>query len=216
MSNVPLVAVLTGDLIASQRAGPEVVERAMQCLKSSANDLSKILRVDTRFTRFRGDGWQIMLGNAGHALRACLIILADLRASGIGIETRIAAGIGKMDNPGTTDLSDAAGEAFLASGRGLDLLTRQRRLTIAGGQFQDHLWQAAIFDLVDWISNNWTRPQANAAALALRPDWRTHQDLAKRIGISRQAMQSRLASGGFAALDLPILAFENWNGGVPA
>ena len=214
MTDTPFMAVLTGDLVASQKSGTEKAERAMQQIMASASDLAGITQHDTRFTRFRGDGWQILLTNAGHALRACLIILADLRASGLGIDTRIAVGIGAIDHSGTTDLSDAAGAAFLASGRGLDVLTKQRRLTISGGQSEYHLLQAGIFDLVDWQSRQWSPLQAQAVALALRPNWRTHQDLASRLGITRQAMQSRLASAGFAALELPILAFEHWNGGA--
>jgi hypothetical protein len=208
------MAVLTGDLVDSQKAGIDTVERAMQQIMASAHDLTDFTRTDTRFTRFRGDGWQVLLTNPGYLLRACLIILADLRASGLGIDTRISIGIGPINNHGTTDLSDAAGEAFLASGRGLNVLTKQRRLSISGGQNDLHLWQAGLIDLVDLQSSHWTVHQARSVALALRPDWRTHQDLADRLGITRQAVQSRLSGAGFAALDTPILAFETWNGGA--
>lgn len=202
------MAVLTGDLVASQKAAADVVKGAMFQIKASANDLSAITDHDTRFTRFRGDGWQIILNRPGWILRSCLILLADLKAAGIGIETRISVGIGCADHLGTTNLADASGTAFFVSGNHLDVMPKNRRLFIAGGRASDHTWHAAIFDLVEHLTGNWTMAQAEAVALALRSGHKTHQDMAEHLGITRQAMQSRLANAGFAALANPLAAFE--------
>ncbi len=203
-----MAAVLTGDLVRSQKARPTQVEDAMQRLSKTARDLTDIADADTRFTRFRGDGWQIVIANAGLVLRACLILLADLRASGIGIETRISAGLGPVERLGTANLSDATGRAFFVSGSHLDVMPKHRRLFIAGGRTPDQTWQTAIFDLVEWQSRSWTQAQAQAVAMALKSDWQTHQDLADRLKITRQAMQSRLAGAGFQALHNALAAFE--------
>lgn len=205
------IAVLTGDLVASQVAGATKVEAAMQRLETTARDLSNLVDHDTRFTRFRGDGWQIGLLRPGWLLRSCLILLADLRAAGIGIETRISVGIGQSESLGTTNLSDASGSAFFVSGNHLDVMPKNRRLFIAGGRAPDQVWQAAIFDLVEWLSSNWTQAQAEAIAMALRPDVGTHQVMADQLGITRQAIQARLASAGFAALTNALAAFEGTN-----
>jgi hypothetical protein len=209
MVDTSIYAVLTGDLVASQQAGADIVERAMSQIKASAQDLSAITDNDTRFTRFRGDGWQIILAHPGLILRACLILFADLKAAGIGMETRISAGIGPADHLGTTNLADATGPAFFISGNHLDVMPKNRRLFIAGGRQADQTWQTAIFDLVEWQSRTWTQAQAQAVAMALRQDWKTHQDIAARLGITRQAVQSRLEGAGFQRLDNALYAFED-------
>ncbi len=183
----------------------------MTCLQISAQDIAGLADTDTRFTRHRGDGWQLVVADARHVLRASLILLADLRASGIGIETRISAGVGPFENLGTDNLSDATGRAFFVSGDHLDQMPRQRRLVIAGGRTRDRDWQAAIFDLVDWQSSQWTAAQAQAVGMALRRNFRNHQEMAETLGITRQALQQRLASAGFSALATPLAAFEHFD-----
>jgi hypothetical protein len=204
MTKQATIAVLTGDLIASQAAGAAKVEAAMDHLAATAADLG----ADTRFTRFRGDGWQIVLTDPLKVLRAVLLLLADLRASGIGLDTRISAGIGGYETLGTANLADAAGRAFLLSGVKLDNMDKHGRISINGAEERDQHWQRAIFDLVDWHTSQWTAAQAEAAALALRHYTENQGQLAQRLGITRQAMQSRLAGAGMHALDRAIQAFE--------
>jgi hypothetical protein len=207
------IAVLTGDLVKSREAGSEAMENAIRILSATAHDLSEMTDADTRFTRFRGDGWQLVLRSAGWALRACLLIMADLRASGIGVDTRISAGLGRYDSLGTTNLSDATGPAFFVSGHHLDLAPKRRRLLVAGGREQDQPWQTAIFDLIEHQVSGWTPPQAKAVAMALRDGQMTQADIADDLGITRQAVQIRLAGAGYAALENALRAFEqpNWN-----
>ncbi len=205
----PIIAVLTGDLVKSRQAKPEATDRAMRALSQTAADLTDLCDADTRFTRFRGDGWQLVLGRAGWALRACLLIIADLRASGAGIETRISAGLGRHDSLGTTNLSDATGHAFFASGSHLDIAPKRRRLLISGGRTRDQHWQAAIFDLIEHQVSGWTQPQAEAVAMALRKNQMTQQEIAGALDITRQAVQLRLAGAGYSALENALAAFEH-------
>jgi hypothetical protein len=204
MSNLPLIAVLTGDLIGSRVAGADKVEAAMDQLSKTA----AFFGPETRFTRFRGDGWQFILLNPSKTMRAILMALADLRANAIGIDTRISAGIGHYESLGTDNLSDASGSAFVVSGVGLDSLPKSRRLLVFSGQetYQDYI--SAITELVDWITHGWTQAQAEAVALALRFTRENHQQMATRIGITRQAMQARLSSAAMIPLDRAIQAFE--------
>ncbi len=211
-----VVAVLTGDLVASQKHDTAEIEAAMGRISATARTLSKMVNADTRFTRFRGDGWQIVLGRAGLALRAALMIIADLKAENHQIETRISVGVGRWDNLGTGNLSDASGQAFFVSGSHLDDMPKHRRLAIAGGRDKavhgvaDRDWQAAIFDMAEWIANRLTQPQAEAMAMALRDDWQTQDELAQRLGITRQAMQARLTGAGFQAMENAIHVLQKY------
>lgn len=210
------IAVLTGDIVRSTRIEARQLDAAMRIISASAADLSVITSADSRFTRFRGDGWQFILHTANLALRATLLVLADLRAANLGVETRISVGIGRHSNLGTKDLSDASGSAFVVSGRSLDEMPGHRKLSVAGGGTEtsrgvaDRDWQLAIFDLAEWISSHWTQPQAKAMAMALRLDWRTHDDLAQRLGITRQAIHARLTGAGFRAMTSAIVTFEKY------
>ena len=60
----PVVAVLTGDIVQSRRHDGAAVDAAMECIGASAVLLSDMADGDCRFTRFRGDGWQIVLRTA--------------------------------------------------------------------------------------------------------------------------------------------------------
>lgn len=207
-----IVAVLTGDVVASRKAGTDATDQAFRILAKTASELSEIADADTRFTRFRGDGWQLILGRAGWVLRACLMITADLRASGLGIETRISAGLGRYDTFGTANLSDATGPAFVISGHHLDLAPKRRRLLVAGGRTSDQLWQSAVFDLIEHQTAGWTASQAETVAIKLRTGHLTHAEIADRLAISRQAVQIRLAGAGYSALESALAAFEHLEG----
>lgn len=202
-------AVLTGDLVGSTAAGMEAVEKAMACLAQAAGMIAYGEGKETRFTRFRGDGWQIYLDFPGLALRSCLFLRASLKASGSPMDTRISVGIGSVASVGTKDLSDAHGDAFLISGHGLDEMPRSRRLAI----FQDHgtaPFFDAVFDLADFQTEKWSQAQAEAVAIALCADANgTVEDMASTLGISRQAMQARLKGAGFHALQQAMWAFQS-------
>ncbi len=204
-----LSAVLTGDLVASRKAAPATNDRAMQVLETAAQEFGSASDTDLRFTRFRGDGWQVLVRDPQLVLDAVLYFHASLRAAKPDIDTRISAGIGTMGFPGTRDLSDAAGTAFFASGDNLDN-TKKRRFIIGGQGIG--IWQNATFLLVEQIAMGWTTAQAQAVALMLIGDF-TQEDIATRIGVTRQAIQLRLASAGFSALHEARHAFRTYDFG---
>jgi hypothetical protein len=212
----PIVAVLTGDIVGSENLPPDKLNAVMAQIRKSATDLAGMADADTLFTRFQGDGWQIILRTAKLALRASLIIMADLRAAGLSVETRISVGVGEIESLGTTNLADASGGAFFVSGRHLADMPGHRRLAIAGGRqhaphgVADKDWQAAIFDMAEWIAGRWSQPQAEAMAMALRFDWQTQDDLARRLGITRQAMHARLSGAGFQAMTKALYAIQKY------
>lgn len=201
----PLFAVLTGDLVASRKASLATIERAMEVLQSATDSLAKSENFNPRFTRFRGDGWQILLTNPNMVLDAVLYLHASLRASKLEIDSRISAGIGSVDSVGTQDLSDATGAAFFVSGDHLDH-AKKRRFLIAGRGIGG--WQNAVFQLAEEIAFGWSPAQAEAITLMFLGDM-TQKDVAGRLGVTRQAIQLRLASAGFSAFDEALYSFRN-------
>lgn len=196
-------AILTGDLIGST-ARPEGVAPAMALLGDAATEAGRWTGTAPKFTRFRGDGWQFRVP-AGQALRAALLVAARLRGAG-ALGTRIAIGIGPLHTDGTRDLSDAAGEAFTASGRALDHMARGQVWALAGAA---PAWAVALVALAEWHSSRWTREQAEAMGVMLAEPELTHLAAAARLGITRQAWQARLSGAGFAAWQPALRAFES-------
>lgn len=185
------IAVLTGDLIGSTRAG-----RAS--LQQSLDRISLLYGPAYGFSRSRGDGWQIVLDQPGHGLWAMVRITVDLRAHGL-LETRIALGIDTVDHVDLADLSSANGAAFVASGRALSGLAKHSRLGL-GGAGVDRL-HTRLGAMIDERLQKMSVEQAQAAALAMETfPLRTQLDIAERLGISRQAVAARLNAAGFSSI----------------
>ena len=180
----------------------------MGALRRAAGDISSWQAPphDTRFTRFRGDGWQIALHDPRFSLRAAVVLQASLLA--LGLESRISIGIGPAVNLGTTDLADAAGMAFELSGKGLDEIGDAWRLAIAGEAVleQDRM----IADLLGERMGRWTAPQAEAAALYLSSPSRvtTLHEIGTVLGISPQAVNDRLRGAGCPAIASVLRRWE--------
>lgn len=199
------VAVLTGDLVGSTVKAPCFTDAAMVVVEAAANDIASWIGVDTRFTRFRGDGWQIVMPlHAELALRAAIMIFARLKGRNGGLVTRISIGVGTAVHLGSSNLSDAAGEAFVLSGKGLDALGDAKIGAEFVGNSEAHRFGMA---LLDPMLMRWTREQAEVVSLSLHPAGRNQHSIARTLGISPQAVSLRLkgASG-------PVLmrALRHW------
>lgn len=190
-------AVLTGDLVASTEAGPHSVNGAMAVLSVAATDIAgwgisgQTVVGETHFTRFRGDGWQILVPPALFGLRAALLMYARLAADPGLPATRIAVGLAPVDQVPGPDLSDAHGAAFAVSGRALAQMDRAERLRLAGDGITPCL--AAFIRLLDDRITDWTPEQAEAVAHAIAPDAPTQTAIAAALGITPQALSARLA-----------------------
>lgn len=207
------IAVVTGDLVGSTKHSSDQVDAAMQAILFAASTIAnwQSPAKDTRFTRFRGDGWQIYLMEPRLSLRAAVVIQGRLIA--LGMESRISVGIGTVDTLGTADLSDAAGRAFELSGHGLDQMADTSRLAIDkdGIPVEDQL----IADLLGERMGRWTAAQAEAAALQLASPVRirTLSDIGKELNISAQAVNDRVRGAGCHAIGSVLRRWESVKAG---
>lgn len=197
-------AVLTGDLRQSRKIDASALQTAMSCIQAAAEDIARDTDLKVRFDRHRGDGWQVYLPHAEPALRAALRIVAALKAQ-TGLSTRIAIGIGQAILPPDGDLGAASGEAFIGAGDMLDGMERNRNLAI---DWRCGPFIPALVGLLDWQSQQWTAPQAEALFEALRSQTPTQEEIAGKFGVSRQAIQLRLAATGLSALREALAAYE--------
>jgi len=201
-------AVISGDLIASSAKGGAAIDVAMASLAETAAHLSMLTESDTRFTRHRGDGWQIYVDLPGLALSCALAMATALRRSGTGLDTRQAIGFGRVERLPAETLGGAYGEAFELSGRALDQMAKGARLCLANRLIVTP-WHAALIALIDWQSARWSKEQAEAVQARLLDAARPNAELAAGLGISRQAFEARLSSAGFPALEPALQAFQS-------
>lgn len=200
------ISVITGDVVGSSDAPPEALEGTMAVIAQAAAELAYWPLPPPRFTRFRGDGWQVVVAAPESGLRAALFLTARLRATPEAMASRMSIGIGPVETLGTRDLSDAHGAAFELSGRGLDAMSRLRLLSVEGkGLTALH---SVVVDLLEQHCRKWTRDQAEAAALALHPGAPTLQDMAPLLGISPQAVNYRLSGGAVQAIRRALTQWE--------
>lgn len=202
------MAVITGDLIGSTGAERARIDSSMVALAGFAAQLDEWLDQPTRFTRFRGDGWHMLLCNPSQALQITLWLMAGMAAyRGSLLSSRFALGIGSVAHVGSANLSDAHGEAFVASGRALERMSGRQLLAFGHGPTTG--LAAATFALVDEIALRWTIPQAEALHRALALDTPSRGKIAIELGITPQALSYRLSGAGLRNLKLAVLGWSS-------
>ncbi len=200
------VAVLTGDLIASTEAGQPATDAAIALVEAVATTEGTQNGIDTRFARFRGDGWQIYCSDPARVFRLTVLVLAHLQCRPDLPKTRISAATGPMAFLPQAGLASASGEAFSISGQTLDAMSHQRLLfhtDEVGGP-----WKSALFSYLEWQSARWSPEQAEAVAIAFRHTPSRPKDVADALGISRQAAAARLQGAGFGPLSETEISFQ--------
>ncbi len=208
-----LNAVLTGDLIGSTQQSADRINEAMMAIQTAANIIAAwhTPPQDTRFTRYRGDGWQIVVRQPTFALRAAVVIQAKLIA--VGMESRISIGIGEVTSMGTANLADAAGEAFEISGKELDTIGTLRRIAL--NQTRSPVYEdGLIADLLGERMGKWTQAQAEAAAMMLASPIRIVSllEIAEKLKISPQAVNDRTRGAGCAVIRSVLQRWEGLKG----
>lgn len=209
-------AALTGDLIASSDAGSAAVDGAMEVLRTAAADIAawrfaeSTAVGDTRFTRFRGDGWQILVSKGTFGPRAALSMYARLAARPDLPRTRVAIGLGTVDTLPGPDLSDALGAALAISGRTLAEMRHGEHLRIAGTAPHGPVTPltAAFVALIDDRIADWTPEQAEAVARVIAPGAPTQNAIAASLGISPQALSARLTGAKWPTLRTLLARWE--------
>lgn len=199
-------AVLTGDFVKSQSLETGLFERGMAKLAGAAGAVSGWQGAETRFTRQRGDGWQMVLVKPRLTLRAVLYLRAVLRAEDRALVTRISVAWG----PGTLgqgDLNSAGGPAFVASGKGLDEMPKGRATGFAADRPGAGFTAAALV-LSEVLSDGWTPAQAEVLTAMLAPEAPAQAEVAKALGVSRQAVGDHLRNAQFDVLEAALDAFE--------
>lgn len=202
------IAVLTGDLVGSVALGPQKVEQAMTALEDAARDMEPWVGAPLRFTRHRGDGWQVVVETPKFAIRVALLFRAVLRSLGREFDTYVGLAEGASHPIEEIDLNKVTGDVFTKSGASLE------RAKGRGPSLRmDYLYppsKNSVLSLADHISQGWTPVQAEILQVLLTPrDKLIHTtQLAEMFGKSRQTISKSVEAAGFTAIDLALFSLE--------
>lgn len=197
-------AVLTGDIVESSALSASTLDETLQTLELGGSAISTWAPGPYGFARRGGDAWQMALSSPNLALRAGLYLQANLRRLDKTRSTRIAIATGTGTLPASGDTNAAHGSAFTASGRLLEQLPSHILMSHAAGGTA-----AAALHLADHIAQGWTQAQARALCEMLPPDPGPRSAAAKRLGISRQAVDQALWAAGYPAIEAALNAWEH-------
>jgi hypothetical protein len=207
-------AVLSGDIIESTVLSAQDVGKIRDAIRETVilfeHAWGDVVVGMPEF--FSGDAWQLAMPDARLSLRLALLIRARLRAN-LNADTRLAIGIGRVEDVHADNISLSSGEAFILSGRTLSKMTIYSDLTLAlpdrAGLLKD--WLPATLHLCSDICRDWTRRQAEITALAIADKDATHEQLAARLSppVKKQTVTAALNSAHGRALSETLNIFEN-------
>lgn len=204
-------AVITGDIVGSTELSPDAmaavrdtITETVRTFASTNDPLSKGVEF------FRGDSWQVLLGDPAKAFRLAILIQAQLQAK-TGVETRAAIGIGAVEGL-ENQVAISTGQAFTLSGRALESISNAIRLT---GALPNHnktaaLWFPALLHLCSGLMRGWTRRQAEVMGLWLSLPHPTYDAIASRLEppIAKQSVGDILTSANLPFLREAMKIFQ--------
>ena len=215
------VAVITGDLINSRQIPIEnrqqVYDYMAHVYRSFA--IRRGWHDTAKLEFFRGDSFQLLVGEPEFALRVALFLRARLRSvygrndmqyepnlskytrksnSKRLWDARIAIGIGAVSYRSESVLN-SDGEAFVLSGHTLDKMKYNEQLAIRIQGVEEYSMMQSQLDLLlrlgGGIVQDWTEAQSELAAECLEYPNKTQLELEKEYGIAQTTI-SRRKSGG--------------------
>ena len=201
-------AIITGDIVDSTKMAAEERNSMLLMLQSLPELLSTFTKIDLEI--FRGDSFQIRVWDPVDSLKVAFAIRAHIRSFKFAEhnrqwDARMAIGIGTMEyDTGTLAMSD--GEAYRASGRGLDAIGK-RRLTIETPWEEVNKELRVSTAFADDIVSGWTQSQSRVIFQSLTTSL-NHAEIGNKLGITRQMVDKALKAGKEDLMNLYINRFE--------
>jgi hypothetical protein len=162
---------------------------------------------------FRGDSWQVLVSNPAYSLRLALFVRAKMISN--ECDSRIAIGIGGVDQVSENRVSLSTGRAFIRSGHALDEIERSSKLVISLSKSNQSLatWLPVVFVFCDSIASGWSARQAEVVSHALNLKDYTQDDIAELLvpPVKRQVVQKTLHAANWHSIENAILRFERFD-----
>lgn len=200
--------VITGDIIHSKLIADK--QNLLENLKIIFNETEAKFKFDNPFELFRGDSFQAVLKQPKYSLRVALIVQSGLIAHSPTKEkwqTRVAIGIGNISYE-NQDVKLANGTAFELSGQALDAMKNKPiKLVISTDNNKKNSLLLTFNRLLETITYRWTKNAAAVVYYSLLYGF-TQKELAQKLGVSQSAVQQRLTSANYDAVNHYIQYYE--------
>jgi len=203
-------AVLTGDVVKSTRLTTKELSDTRGHVLAAILEIGRWADglVIGKPEFFRGDSWQVLLGDPRYFLRTSIFIRAYLRRFNREWDTRIAIGLGAVNQIEHDRISLSSGSAFINSGKQLDAMSSSLGFSVRH-TFVDAKnlgWIGPLAALCSASVNHWSERQAYMMCRMLPLVSPTQTDLAAELEISKQAVSKALHTGDFD----PVMAAIEW------
>lgn len=205
-------AVITGDLVKSQRIKNTDIALVIGSLKETFNAINQtLLQGKGTFEIFRGDSFQGLIPQPELALLVSILIRAHLRTYepsigysiaghkfpkekpilGAYSDARISIGIGTVSY-NAHKVVESRGEAFEKSGRSFDTMTKTNERLVITTPWENMNSELTVeFMLADAIISRWTATTAAAIYNHLLYN-KSQKELAEQFSISQPGVHKRL------------------------
>lgn len=191
----PLAAVITGDIVGSQKVEKTKYEQTLERLNERLDDLAATYRL--RFDIFRGDEFQLVLPQPEQALRVAALIRLTLLAEQVDVRQSIAVGaIDKLRD----NVKSSTGDAFVRSGHRLEQMKSELfQFSSSQPELERHL--SVTIKLFDAHLSSLTKTEALVLSCYLSHPDEPHKSLAARLGKSRANTTKLLNASAYNAVD---------------
>ncbi|RUO32012.1 hypothetical protein CWE12_03215 [Aliidiomarina sedimenti] len=203
-----MIAVLTGDLVHSSKLSEQQLNQAQQLLQQQIN---RHTQSGGRGELYRGDAFQLALPEARDAIKAALLVVCTLRANGVALT--LSVGIG--DGPVAKRSATAQQQAYVLSGRGLELTSRGE-LTVHSDHSAANQSLQLNTAFLSFLLQNLTRKQAEVLYDWVNHDFCEHHLVAERLQTSRQNVSLHLRKLGGHLVESYCQTFAQWLTDLPS
>jgi hypothetical protein len=209
MDKMKIYAVLTGDVAGSSRLEGEQRQKLLTVLKDSFSLVDEIIgkeKVAFPFEIFRGDSFQGVLNEPASALRAAIIIRANIRRSfdttlKNAFDARIAVGVGSISLLPDQRGGEGDGPAYRNSGPVLDEMTKPPRFLLVRTPWPEMNSELNVeLALLDAIMIKWSVEQAEVALEFFKG--KTQEQMAEFFQVSQPAIRKRLFNSNLEQITL--------------
>lgn len=192
---MPLLAVLTGDLVGSTRVSAPVAFRHR--LGELVDVIAEKFQAQTQV--YRGDGFQLAVGPHVNAFRLAVLLRVGLISAGPDGAERWDARIAIAFGQGRFPPDNPSGDAHVNSGRALDGL-KKGHLVVHADDPTLRLATGAATAFADDILSQLTAAEAQALYYHVL-EGGSHQDIADKLGKKRPTVTQALQRAKYQLLD---------------
>jgi hypothetical protein len=199
-----LIAVLTGDIVGSQKIAPQNYDNMLYTLESTFSMLSSKIKV--QYDLFRGDAFQAIFFDPKTSIKSAIILRLALKTATPSFDARQCIGIGSVASL-RSDSKSSTGEAFTLSGKGLDnIKTNHMLINTKNSNFQTKT--ALVTRFMDNHLGDLTVTQAETLLCYLTSDDKSHDSIASALGKNRSNVTRLLNASRYQLVADYINHFE--------